>query len=194
MAEGSGVPQSVQRAIRVLGHIAAAAGPVPAKDVARALGLTLPTTCHLLTTLVTGGCPVHLADERAYAVGHRVDDMARRREPRRSPPRRSRAPSRRSRGRSRTAARRRTSPPTAPGRCAGRCGTVMPRRPAPARSRARTRPVRARRRSTAVHRTSAHARLSSAYLLASSPVDRAWRPLRRLREARWSVREFWFGW
>ena len=75
--KGTGLLQSVERAMRVLDHIAAAPGPVPAKDVAKALGLTLPTTYHLLTTLVTGGYLVHLPEERAYALGHRVDDLAR---------------------------------------------------------------------------------------------------------------------
>jgi DNA-binding IclR family transcriptional regulator len=71
------VLQSVERAMRVLDHIAAAPGPVQAKQVAAALGLTLPTTYHLLTTLVTSGYLVHLADDRAYALGHRIDDLAR---------------------------------------------------------------------------------------------------------------------
>jgi DNA-binding IclR family transcriptional regulator len=75
--KGTGLLQSVERAMRVLDHLAAASGPVPAKEVAQALGLTLPTTYHLLTTLVTGGYLVHLSDERAYALGHRVDDLAR---------------------------------------------------------------------------------------------------------------------
>ncbi|MET0419810.1 MAG: IclR family transcriptional regulator C-terminal domain-containing protein [Actinoplanes sp.] len=75
--KGTGVLQSVERAMRVLDHVAAAAGPVAAKEVARALGLTLPTTYHLLTTLVTGGYLVHLEDRRAYALGARVDDLAR---------------------------------------------------------------------------------------------------------------------
>ena len=75
--KGTGLLQSVERAMRVLDHIAAAPGPVPAKDVAKALGLTLPTTYHLLTTLVSGGYLVHLAEDRAYALGHRLDDLAR---------------------------------------------------------------------------------------------------------------------
>lgn len=73
----TGLLQSVERAMKVLDHIAAAPGPVPAKAVSQALGLTLPTTYHLLTTLVTGGYLVHLADDKAYALGHRVDDLAR---------------------------------------------------------------------------------------------------------------------
>jgi DNA-binding IclR family transcriptional regulator len=75
--KGTGLLQSVERAMRVLDHIAAAPGPVPAREVARALGLTLPTTYHLLTTLVNGGYLVHLEEERAYGLGHRVDDLAR---------------------------------------------------------------------------------------------------------------------
>ena len=73
----TGLLQSVERAMRVLDHIAAAPGPVPAKAVSQALGLTLPTTYHLLTTLVNGGYLVHLPEEKAYALGHRVDDLAR---------------------------------------------------------------------------------------------------------------------
>ncbi|WP_433291850.1 IclR family transcriptional regulator [Actinoplanes sp. CA-030573] len=75
--KGAGLLQSVERAMRVLDHIAASAGPVAARDVAASLGLTLPTTYHLLTTLVTGGYLVHLPEEKAYALGHRVDDLAR---------------------------------------------------------------------------------------------------------------------
>jgi DNA-binding IclR family transcriptional regulator len=75
--KGTGLLQSVERALRVLDHVAAAPGPVPAKEVARALGLTVSTTYHLLTTLVNGGYLVHLPEDRAYALGHRVDDLAR---------------------------------------------------------------------------------------------------------------------
>ncbi|GIE97373.1 IclR family transcriptional regulator [Paractinoplanes rishiriensis] len=75
--KGAGLLQSVERAMRVLDHLAASPDPVPARDVARSLGLTLPTTYHLLTTLVTGGYLVHLEEQRAYALGHRVDDLAR---------------------------------------------------------------------------------------------------------------------
>ncbi|GLY00600.1 transcriptional regulator [Actinoplanes sp. NBRC 101535] len=74
---GSGVLQSVERAMRVLDRVATADGPITAREVARDLGLTLPTTYHLLTTLVTGDYLVHLADEHAYALGHHVDDLAR---------------------------------------------------------------------------------------------------------------------
>ncbi|MEV4642091.1 IclR family transcriptional regulator [Actinoplanes sp. NPDC049548] len=73
----TGLLQSVTRALRVLDHVAAAPGPLPAREISRALGLTLPTTYHLLSTLVNGGYLVHLADEKAYALGHRVDDLAR---------------------------------------------------------------------------------------------------------------------
>jgi DNA-binding IclR family transcriptional regulator len=73
----TGLLQSVERAMAVLDHIAAAPGPLPAKEISRSLGLALPTTYHLLATLVTGGYLVHLAEEHAYALGHHVDDLAR---------------------------------------------------------------------------------------------------------------------
>ena len=74
----TGVLQSVERALRVLDHVAASpTRTVPAKEVARALGLPLPTTYHLLTTLVRSGYLVHDVDERGYAVGHRVTTVAR---------------------------------------------------------------------------------------------------------------------
>ena len=74
----TGVLQSVERALRVLDHVAASpTRTVPAKDVAQALGLPLPTTYHLLTTLVRSGYLVHDADEHGYAVGHRVATVAR---------------------------------------------------------------------------------------------------------------------
>jgi DNA-binding IclR family transcriptional regulator len=75
--EPSGLLRSVERATRVLDRVADAPGPLAAKDIARDLDLTLPTTYHLLTTLVRSGYLVHLAVERAYALGHRVDDLAR---------------------------------------------------------------------------------------------------------------------
>ena len=74
----TGVLQSVERALRVLDHVAACpARTVPAKEVARALGLPLPTTYHLLATLVRSGYLVHDAEERGYALGHRVSTVAR---------------------------------------------------------------------------------------------------------------------
>jgi DNA-binding IclR family transcriptional regulator len=76
---GAGHLQSVERAMRVLHHVAASPVPVAAREVARSLGLTVPTTYHLLATPVTGGYLVHLPEEHAYALGHRVDDLARRR-------------------------------------------------------------------------------------------------------------------
>ena len=74
----TGVLQSVERALRVLDHVAASpTRTVPAKEVAQALGLPLPTTYHLLTTLVRSGYLVHDPEEHGYAVGHRVATIAR---------------------------------------------------------------------------------------------------------------------
>jgi DNA-binding IclR family transcriptional regulator len=76
-AGAGGLLRSVERAMRVLDRVADAAGPLPAKDIARDLDIPLPTTYHLLTTLVHGGYLVHLTAAHAYALGHRVDDLAR---------------------------------------------------------------------------------------------------------------------
>ncbi|GAA1819557.1 IclR family transcriptional regulator [Planosporangium flavigriseum] len=76
-AEPTGLLRSVDRAVRVLDHVADAPGPLAAKDIARDLDLTLPTTYHLLTTLVRAGYLVHLTAAHAYALGHRLDDLAR---------------------------------------------------------------------------------------------------------------------
>ena len=46
---------SVQRALRLLEAVAASADAVPAKKLARLTGLPLPTTYHLLRTLVYEG-------------------------------------------------------------------------------------------------------------------------------------------
>ncbi|WP_410479344.1 IclR family transcriptional regulator [Pseudonocardia sp. H11422] len=45
---------------------------VSAKEIARRLGLTLPTTYHLLSTLIDNGYVVHLQRERRYGLGYRV--------------------------------------------------------------------------------------------------------------------------
>lgn len=64
--------QSADRALRVLEAVAAAAEGVTARDVAKQLGIAVPTTYHLLTTLVHAGYVVHLADEKRYVLGYKV--------------------------------------------------------------------------------------------------------------------------
>lgn len=58
---------SVQRALRLLEAVAASEDPVAAKSLARMTGLALPTTYHLLRTLVFEGYLRKLAD--GYVVG-----------------------------------------------------------------------------------------------------------------------------
>ncbi|HJA60887.1 MAG TPA: IclR family transcriptional regulator [Candidatus Brevibacterium intestinavium] len=58
---------SVQRALRLLETVAASADPIPAKKLARLTGLPLPTTYHLLRTLVYEG---YLRKaENGYVIG-----------------------------------------------------------------------------------------------------------------------------
>ena len=68
----SGTLQSVGRALRVLEAIAASPCGISAKDLSTALGLTLPTTYHLLTTLVEAGHVVHLTDKKVFALGYKA--------------------------------------------------------------------------------------------------------------------------
>ncbi|WP_020577772.1 IclR family transcriptional regulator [Actinopolymorpha alba] len=67
---------SVQRALRLLDAVGAADRPVPAKVLARQTGQPLPTTYHLLRTLVHEGylCRVedgYLLGDRIAALSHR---------------------------------------------------------------------------------------------------------------------------
>jgi DNA-binding IclR family transcriptional regulator len=55
--------------LAILGQLGRAAGPVPAAELARALGLPRSTTYHLLATLVEAGFVVHLPEERRYGLG-----------------------------------------------------------------------------------------------------------------------------
>ncbi len=61
---------SVQRALHLLDAIGAADRPLPAKALARATGEALPTTYHLLRTLVHEGYLVRV--EGGYTLGSRV--------------------------------------------------------------------------------------------------------------------------
>jgi DNA-binding IclR family transcriptional regulator len=57
------------QALRVLRHVAAQAGPVPAAVIARDLGLPRSSTYQLLAVLVAEGFVVHLPEERRYGLG-----------------------------------------------------------------------------------------------------------------------------
>ncbi|WP_308283233.1 IclR family transcriptional regulator [Pseudonocardia nigra] len=71
-ARPTGILQSVGRALLVLETVAEYRDGVSAKEVAQRLGLTLPTTYHLLSTLIDNGYVVHLHRERRYGLGYRV--------------------------------------------------------------------------------------------------------------------------
>lgn len=65
---------SVRRALRVLEEVADSAEPLPAKAVARRLGLPLPTTYHLLRTLAHEGYLERLGDGR-WTQGGRLERL-----------------------------------------------------------------------------------------------------------------------
>jgi IclR family acetate operon transcriptional repressor len=72
---GQGQPtliQSVQRALRLLEVVAEHGGRARAKEIARAAGLPLATTYHLLRTCAHEGWLQHL-DDGSYVLGHRID-------------------------------------------------------------------------------------------------------------------------
>jgi IclR family transcriptional regulator, acetate operon repressor len=64
---------SVQRAVRLLDEVGGASGPVSAKVLASRAGLPLPTTYHLLRTLVYEGYLERLDD--GYVLGSRFDAL-----------------------------------------------------------------------------------------------------------------------
>ena len=64
--------QSVQRALRLMEVVAEHDGGARAKEIARAAGLPLATTYHLLRTCTHEGWLQRL-DDGSYVVGHRMD-------------------------------------------------------------------------------------------------------------------------
>ena len=72
MGERPTLIQSVQRALRIIEVVAAHDGRARAKEVARAVGLPLATTYHLLRTCTYEGWLQRL-DDGSYVLGHRID-------------------------------------------------------------------------------------------------------------------------
>jgi DNA-binding IclR family transcriptional regulator len=71
-AGGPTLIQSVQRALRLLEVLAEHQGRARAKELARATGLPLATTYHLLRTCAHEGWLQRL-DDGSYVLGHRID-------------------------------------------------------------------------------------------------------------------------
>jgi len=73
-----GLVGSVQRALQVLEVVASAGDGITAKAVARRTGFKLPTTYHLLNTLVHEGYLVRLPHARGYGLGYKLTALNRR--------------------------------------------------------------------------------------------------------------------
>jgi DNA-binding IclR family transcriptional regulator len=71
-AGGPTLIQSVQRALRLIEVLAEHSGRARAKELARATGLPLATTYHLLRTCAHEGWLQRL-DDGSYVLGHRID-------------------------------------------------------------------------------------------------------------------------
>jgi DNA-binding IclR family transcriptional regulator len=69
------VPAAAQ-ALAVLRYLGTQAQPSAAAAISRDLGLPRSTTYHLLDTLVRSGFVVHVAEERRYALGVAVYELA----------------------------------------------------------------------------------------------------------------------
>lgn len=76
MASGPTLIASVQRALHLLDAVASGERPATAKELARAVGLPLPTTYHLLRTLVHEGYLRKLED--GYTLGERLTALTQR--------------------------------------------------------------------------------------------------------------------
>jgi len=72
MGAGPTLIQSVQRALRLLEIVGEREGRAHAKEIARAAGLPLATTYHLLRTCAHEGW-LQRMDDGSYVLGHRID-------------------------------------------------------------------------------------------------------------------------
>ncbi|MDX6227889.1 MAG: hypothetical protein QOI76_1279 [Frankiales bacterium] len=63
---------SVTRALSLLELLASRRDGATAKEIAAHLDLALPSTYHLLTTLIDTGYVVHLAQQHRYGLGYRI--------------------------------------------------------------------------------------------------------------------------
>jgi DNA-binding IclR family transcriptional regulator len=71
-----GVVPAAAQALVVLQYLGTQAQPTSAAAISRDLGLPRSTTYHLLDTLVRAGFVVHIAEERRYALGVAVYELA----------------------------------------------------------------------------------------------------------------------
>ena len=70
----SGTVKSVQRALEIMNIIARTDAPPQAKELADTLGMPLPTTFHLLKTLVDAGYLVK--ESRTYRLGPEIPKLS----------------------------------------------------------------------------------------------------------------------
>jgi DNA-binding IclR family transcriptional regulator len=68
----SGSVHSVSRALSLLELLASRRDGATAKEIAAHLDVALPSTYHLLTTLIDSGYVVHLAQQHRYGLGYRI--------------------------------------------------------------------------------------------------------------------------
>lgn len=68
----AGTVKSVARAFRALEFVATRRDGASAKEIAAHLGIALPSTYHLLATLVESGYLVHLATNARFGLGYQV--------------------------------------------------------------------------------------------------------------------------
>lgn len=68
----AGTVKSVARALRALEFVAARRSGASAKEIAAHLDIALPSTYHLLATLVENGYLVHLANNARFGLGYQV--------------------------------------------------------------------------------------------------------------------------